>query len=286
MKKKESYWFSHDCNARSDAKIIAMMQAYGIEGYGRWWVLLERLRKEAAYQYNISTKFAYNVLAQELQCSNEDAQTFVTACVEEYELLQTDGKFIWSKGLCERMEHLDKKRAVMSERGRKGAAVTNAKRAQQKRPKNATPYTNKTNKEKPSAPSVGTIVISLDKKPVSAAKEQLLEKLRQQVLADERRFVYPYCAGGLKQEQLAAWLDAFNRHLSFIGDVVKTEKDYRTHFASWFKYRDVQNEQPENYSPIPKQVNPPKVIPVAKFMKTPEQLAEERQRKRLLKQQG
>lgn len=285
MNKKESYWFAHDCNARSDAKIIAMMQQYGMEGYGRWWVLLERLRKEQDYKYNISTKFAYNVLAQELCCSNEDAKCFVAACIEEYELLQTDGVHIWSTGLNARMQHLDRKRAIMSERGRKGAAVTNAKRAKAKQNKEGDKGVKQTTTQ-PSAPSVGAVVINLDGKEVSAAKEQLLEELKQKALADERRFVYPYCAGGLKKEKFVAWLDAFNRHLAFIGDVVKTEKDYRAHFAAWFKYRDVASEQPENYSPIPKSVAAPKVISVAKFMKTPEQLAAERQRKSLLKKQG
>lgn len=285
MNKKESYWFAHDCNARSDAKIIAMMQVYGMEGYGRWWVLLERLRKEQNYKYNISTKFAYNVLAQEFCCSNDVAKDFVQQCVEEYGLLQTDGVCIWSNGLNARMEHLDKKRAIMSERGRKGAAVTNAKRAKAQQKKLVDKGVKQT-KEQPSAPSVGAVVISLDGKEVSAAKEQLLDELRQKVLADERRFVYPYCAGGLKKEDLIAWLGAFNRHLAFIGDVVKTEKDYRAHFAAWFKYRDVVNEQPENFSPIPKNLAVPKVIPVAKFMKTPEQIAAERQRKTALKKQG
>lgn len=284
MNKKESYWFAHDSNARSDAKIIAMMQQYGMEGYGRWWVLLERLRKEQNYKYNINTKFAYNVLAQELCCSNEEAKKFIAACIEEYELLQTDGVSIWSTGLNARMEHLDRKRAMMSERGRKGAAVTNAKRAIAKQNKQGDKSAKQT-KEQPSAPSVGAVVISLEGKEVSAAKEQLLEKLKQNALADERRFVYPYCAGGLEKEELTAWLGAFNRHLAFVGDIVKTEKDYRTHFAAWFKFRDVANQRPEDYSPVPKNVAT-KVVPVAKFMKTPAQLAAERQRKSLLKKQG
>lgn len=131
MSIKESYWFSHDCNARSDAKIIAMMQHYGMEGYGRWWILLERLRAEDDYKYAVDKKFAYNVLAQDMMCSLDDAKAFVEDCINEYELLETDGKHIWAPSLNTRMKPLEEKRRIMSERGKKGAAITNAKRAAQ-----------------------------------------------------------------------------------------------------------------------------------------------------------
>lgn len=31
---KDCYYFPHDSNARSDPKIMALIQKYGIEGYG------------------------------------------------------------------------------------------------------------------------------------------------------------------------------------------------------------------------------------------------------------
>ena len=31
---KDAYFFSHDCNARNDPKILALRSVYGAEGYG------------------------------------------------------------------------------------------------------------------------------------------------------------------------------------------------------------------------------------------------------------
>lgn len=315
MSIKESYWFSHDCNARSDAKIVAMMQQYGMEGYGRWWILLERLRAEDDYKYAVDKKFAYNVLAQDMMCSLDDAKTFVEDCINEYELLETDGKHIWAPSLNARMKPLEEKRRIMSERGKKGAAATNAKRAAQAQQQDGTsetvPQQKATKKRKvkqniekksrveqskeehttgqskqataeQSASSARAVIISLDGNEPSHPHQPCTERLKQQALADERRFVYPYVSSGqLTQEQLTSWLDAFNRHLAFIGDEAKTEKDYRTHFAAWLKYRDLNKEKPEDYNPIPEQKSKATVVPVAKFMKTPDMLEEERRQQKL-----
>ena len=40
---KETFYFSHDYNARSDAKIKRMIYSLGIEGYGIYWALIEDL---------------------------------------------------------------------------------------------------------------------------------------------------------------------------------------------------------------------------------------------------
>lgn len=128
MKKQEQLWFSHDCTTTSNPRMIALISVHGLLGYGRWWRLMEILRNEENYKYSITTKFAYNVLATAFMCTVEEAKDFINNCIEDYELLTTDGEFIWSESLLARMEHLENKRILLSERGKKGAAVTNAKR--------------------------------------------------------------------------------------------------------------------------------------------------------------
>src|SRR4051812_33460722 len=108
--KKESHWFSHDSNASADPKLVALTSQYGMAGYGRWWRLLELLRAEDQYKYSITTKFAYSVLAKEFMCNVEEAKQFIADCIEEYQLVATDGAYIWSESLLSRMQHLDKKR--------------------------------------------------------------------------------------------------------------------------------------------------------------------------------
>ena len=41
--KKETFYFSHDYNARNDTKILYMRQELGMEGYGIYWYLIEAL---------------------------------------------------------------------------------------------------------------------------------------------------------------------------------------------------------------------------------------------------
>lgn len=43
---KETFYFSHDYHARDDEKITRMIQKCGIEGYGIFWMLVEKLYEE------------------------------------------------------------------------------------------------------------------------------------------------------------------------------------------------------------------------------------------------
>ncbi len=128
--KKDTYYFSHDCNARRDPKIIALRSVYGAEGYGWWWILLEILREQEDYRIDITKKFAYSSLATEMGITRDRCQEFIESCLNEFELLQGDGVFIWSESMCRRMEKFEEKRKRMSERGKKGAAATNEKKAE------------------------------------------------------------------------------------------------------------------------------------------------------------
>jgi len=43
--KKESYYFSHDCGACRDVKILKLRQKYEWKGYGIFWAIIEALRE-------------------------------------------------------------------------------------------------------------------------------------------------------------------------------------------------------------------------------------------------
>ena len=59
---KDAYFFSHDCNARNDPKILALRSIYGAEGYGVYFMLIEILREQPEYKLPI-TKYIWNTLA-------------------------------------------------------------------------------------------------------------------------------------------------------------------------------------------------------------------------------
>ena len=117
---KDCYYFPHDSNARSDPKIMALIQKYGIEGYGRWWVLVEMLSEQKDYKMKHS-QWVTNALAMAMLCQPNGAEEFVNDCINEFELILSDGEYFWSNSLIERMKIKEEKRRKKSEAGKKGA---------------------------------------------------------------------------------------------------------------------------------------------------------------------
>jgi hypothetical protein len=48
--KKDAYYFSHDANSQDDPKCMMLIDNLGMEGYGIFWALIERLRQEKDYK--------------------------------------------------------------------------------------------------------------------------------------------------------------------------------------------------------------------------------------------
>lgn len=316
MSKKESYWFSHDSNAASEPKMVALIRKYGFEGYGHWWRLQERLRESKDYRYDISVPFAWEVIGEDLHLSAEKAEAFVRECIDYFKLLQCDGQYFWSEDLGERMEFWERRREVLRERGRKGGKARGKKKndnedtdnsdednneAQAKQQlstglstSNTQPehkQANETKQNETKQNETTDIQAGQHPKPLEgltddndvegvlekeeqsiAERDNIFSQLRRRALADDQRFVYPYVsAGRVNKEQLGEWLSAFNKWLQFTGEQVKEERDYRRHFASWFKYRDVRKETPGTYNPAAGVVHTPeqKTISAPKMKTVP-----------------
>lgn len=72
--KNNTYYFSHDCNAQSDVKLIRVKKELGWAGYGLYWALIERLRCEDSY----SLPFAVDALAYDLRADEEVIERLIT----------------------------------------------------------------------------------------------------------------------------------------------------------------------------------------------------------------
>ena len=85
------------------------------EGYGIFFMLIERLREEEGYKSTID----YDALAFDLRVEPEK----VKQVVENYDLFKIteDGKYFYSDSFNERMEMMDAKRKKRAEAGKKGA---------------------------------------------------------------------------------------------------------------------------------------------------------------------
>lgn len=109
-------YFTHDSNARNSSKLISVRMKYGAEGYGIYFMLIERLREEDDY----SSLADYERLAFDLRV--ESAK--IKSIVEDFDLFEftEDGKRFYSISLNKRMEFKDKKLNQLSEKGRRAAA--------------------------------------------------------------------------------------------------------------------------------------------------------------------
>ncbi len=114
---KETFYFSHDYNAREDAKIQNMMCELGWEGYGLYWAVIEKLAEAGGKLCIKDTKgiaFALRVEEQKIVLLLNDFELF---CKNETEF--------WSNRLLDHIkkrDNLSKTRAKIGKIGGKANA--------------------------------------------------------------------------------------------------------------------------------------------------------------------
>jgi hypothetical protein len=85
---KDAYWFKHDSNAQDDPKCMTLIDQLGMEGYGIFWALIEKLRNESEFKLHISV---CGSLAKRWCTSKEK----VEAVVLKYNLFSIENDFIF-----------------------------------------------------------------------------------------------------------------------------------------------------------------------------------------------
>ncbi len=106
---KEAYYFSHDSNSRHDPKILALRLVYDYQGYGWYFAIVEILREQQEYKYDISLPFSWNALASELNTTPEKIKTFIDDCIHTFKLFNSDENFFWSESLNRRMKEKEER---------------------------------------------------------------------------------------------------------------------------------------------------------------------------------
>jgi hypothetical protein len=107
--KNKSYYFSHDYNAANDTKVLFLRHQLGMEGYGIYWFIIERLA-DAGGKLPLEL---IPVLAMQMQSTDIK----VKGVIMQFDLFRIDEGEFYSERL---NEHLGL-RAKLSESGKNGA---------------------------------------------------------------------------------------------------------------------------------------------------------------------
>jgi DNA-binding protein Fis len=100
----KSVYFTHDSNAFSDPKILKVKRIYGIEGYGIFFALLEKLSASNAYRISIKN---IEDLAYDMRIDKEKLQDII----ENYDLFEQEtddtGTYFYSQSHKLKMQYKD-----------------------------------------------------------------------------------------------------------------------------------------------------------------------------------
>lgn len=92
---KDTFWFSHDYNSRSDRKMLKLRMKLGMEGVGIYWSIVEMLYEESGFLLRSD----YERISYELQ----SAIKVVTDVIEKYDLFDMNDEKFWSNSALSRL---------------------------------------------------------------------------------------------------------------------------------------------------------------------------------------
>jgi len=106
---KDTFYFSHDYNARNDEKIKRLIRKHGMIGYGIFWSIVEDLYNNAN-----ALRTDYEGIAYDLRSDCD----IVASVVNDFDLFIFNGDFFGSNSVQERLDQRNNK----SESARKSAS--------------------------------------------------------------------------------------------------------------------------------------------------------------------
>ena len=97
---KETFYFSHDYNARSDIKIKKLIVKHGYEGYGLYWAIIEDL-----YQNANAMPLDYDCIAYDLRASSD----MIRSIINDFGLFELDDDSFGSLSVQRRLDQRNEK---------------------------------------------------------------------------------------------------------------------------------------------------------------------------------
>ncbi len=121
--KKNTYYFSHDYNARNDTKVLFLRMQLGMEGYGIYWYLIESLAESGG------TLPLQLIPVLAMQMHTTEAK--VKAVVNAFSLFEITDEQFFSLRLNEHLEKVNQIKISASERGKLSASKRKSTKIQQ-----------------------------------------------------------------------------------------------------------------------------------------------------------
>ena len=97
---KQTYYFSHDYNARNDEKIKILIRKHGMIGYGIYWAIVEDLYNNAN-----ALRTDYDGIAFDLRVQSD----IVASVVQDFNLFEISDNFFGSKSVKRRLDERNSK---------------------------------------------------------------------------------------------------------------------------------------------------------------------------------
>ena len=107
MKKKETYYFSHDYSTTNDPKIQALLGKYGARGYGIYWRIVEILHEDPTHKIQLKP-YIFEAIASTLKAEVKYIKEIINYMVETCELFIKNENYIYSERVLENIDKRDK----------------------------------------------------------------------------------------------------------------------------------------------------------------------------------
>lgn len=115
---KDTYYFSHDYNARNDKKISALVRDYKSSGYGIFWATCEMMHEEGGtLEFDDLT---IDAIAGDINETSDFVKEVLDKCVIKYRLFTKQDILLQSSRVIRNLETKNEKKTVKAEAGRLG----------------------------------------------------------------------------------------------------------------------------------------------------------------------
>ena len=129
MKKKETYYFSHDYSTTNDPKIQALLGKYGATGYGIYWRIVEMLHEDQEHQVHLKP-YVYEAISSTLKEETKLVKEIIKYCVEVCELFVLSDNYIFSQRVLNNIAKRDKIKEARSIAGKRSAELRSKNQVQ------------------------------------------------------------------------------------------------------------------------------------------------------------